>query len=134
MLGKLLMKDSKEHLNDPYPGLFQNPRLLSPTFDTEGPLVRYRILVDGVVDAEGEFHCEHLGALSQVGSMLNAARYAPQGEKLAEIEVYDEKGELIESDHQVLDFMREGRRHVHWASADERRLRREELERSMGIR
>ena len=41
--------DRKEHLKDPYPGLFQNPPLLYPEFDVDKslPLICYRILVDG---------------------------------------------------------------------------------------
>ena len=51
--------DRKEHLKDPYPGLFQNPPLLYPEFDVDKslPLICYRILVDGEQDAAGEFHC-----------------------------------------------------------------------------
>ncbi len=74
--------DRKEHLSDPYPGLFQNPPLLDPQFDVDKrlPLVRYRILVDGEEDAAGEFHCDHRFALSTATGMIHARAVRPARE------------------------------------------------------
>ena len=129
-------RDKREHLNDPYPGLFQNPLLLSPSFDTDHsqPLVRYRILVDGKEDAKGEFHCDHLFALGQATSMLNAGRYAPIGKHLAEVEVYDADGNLLGRDRQVRTRFA-GHRTIQWQStleAVERSERTEARVRAMG--
>ena len=110
-------RDRKEHLKDPYPGLFQNPPVLDPDFDADKslPLVRYRILVDGQEDAAGEFHCDHIVALSTATSMIHRGRYAPLGKRLAEVEVYDAEGNQIGRDRQVRTRVN-GQRTVQWES------------------
>ena len=129
-------RDSKEHLNDPYPGLFQNPTLLYPEFDVDKslPLVRYRILVDGEEDATGEFHCHHLVALSTATGLLHAGRYAPASKRLAEVEVYDANGNLLGRDKQVRTRVA-GQKTVQWQSsidAVERSYRTAARVRAMG--
>ena len=113
--------DRKEHLHDPYPGLFQNPPLLYPEFDVDKrlPLVRYRILVDGEQDAAGEFHCDHLSALSTATGMLHAGRYAPLGKRLAEVEVCDADGNPLGCDKQVRTRVA-GQKTVQWQSSLDR--------------
>ncbi len=128
--------DSKEHLSDPYPGLFQNPPLLDPEFDVDKrlPLVRYRILVDGEEDAAGQFHCHHLVALSTATGMLHAGRYAPLGKRLAEVEVYDTDGNLLGRDKHVR-ARSNGQKTVQWQSsvdAVERSYRTAAKVRAMG--
>ena len=113
----MFARDKKEHLNDPYPGLFQQPHLMDPDFDRDHslPLIRYRILVDGKEDATGEFHCHsHLTALSETTSMLNRGRYGRLGKYLAEVEVYDAAGKLIEKDRQVRASTYGDPETVHW--------------------
>ena len=129
-------RDRKEHLNDPYPGLFQNPPLLYPEFDADKtlPLVRYQILVDGEKDAAGEFHCDHIVALGTATSMLHAGRYAPAGKRLAEVEVYDAEGNLLGRDKQVRTRVN-GQRTVQWESIAGRGARADRTEakvRAMG--
>ena len=128
--------DRKEHLKDPYPGLFQNPPLLDPEFDVDKrlPLVRYRILVDGEEDAAGQFHCHHLVALSTATGMLHAGRYAPLGKRLAEVEVYDTDGNLLGRDKHVR-ARSNGQKTVQWQSsvdAVERSYRTAAKVRAMG--
>ena len=128
--------DKKEHLGDPYPGLFQNPPLLDPEFDVDKslPLVRYRILVGGEEDAAGEFHCDHIVALGTVTSMLHAGRYAPAGKRLAEVEVYDAERNLLGRDKQVRTRVN-GQRTVQWESIAGRGARADRTEakvRAMG--
>lgn len=127
---KMFRRDKKEHLGDPYPGLFQQPWLLRPDFDRDHslPLVRYRILVDGEEDAAGEFHCSHLTALSEACSMLNCGRYGRLGKYLAEVEVYDEAGNLIEKDREVRASLHGTPETVHWQSAVDRAKRGPETE------
>ena len=119
---KLFQRDTKEHLNDPYPGLFQQPYLMDPEFDRDHslPLIRYRILVDGEEDASGEFHCSHLGAVDKVTSMLNRGRYGRLGKYLAEVEVYDADGNLIEKDRQVRTSLYGDPKTIHWQSTVDR--------------
>ena len=118
--------DRKEHLNDPYPGLFQNPPLLDPRFDVDKslPLVRYRILVDREEDAAGEFHCDHRFALGDATGMLHAGRYAPVGKRLAEVQVYDADGNLLGRDKQVRTRVA-GQKTVQWGSIAGRGARAE---------
>ena len=128
--------DRKEHLKDPYPGLFQNPPLLDPEFDVDKrlPLVRYRILVDGEEDAAGQFHCHHLVALSTATGMLHAGRYAPLGKCLAEVEVCDADGNLLGRDKHVR-ARSAGQKTVQWQSsvdAVERSYRTAAKVRAMG--
>ena len=113
--------DRKEHLNDPYPGLFQNPPLLDPKFDVDKslPLVRYRILVDREENAAGAFHCDHRFALGEATGMLHAGRYAPLGKRLAEVEVYDADGNLLGGDKQVRTRVA-GQKTVQWRSSVDR--------------
>ena len=113
--------DRKEHLKDPYPGLFQNPPLLDPEFDVDKrlPLICYRILVDGEEDAAGEFHCDHLSALSTATGMLHAGRYAPLGKRLTQVEVYDADGNLLGRDKQVRTRVA-GQKTVQWQSSLDR--------------
>ena len=127
---KMFERDKKEHLSDPYPGLFQQPRLLSPDFDRDHslPLVRYRILVDGEEDAAGEFHCSHLHALDETTGMLNSARYGSRGKYLAEVEVYDNAGNLIEKDRQVRASLHGDPVTAHWQSTVDRAARIPETE------
>ncbi len=127
---KIFRRDKKEHLNDPYPGLFQQPWLLSPDFDRDHslPLVRYRILVDGEEDAAGEFHCSHLGALTEATGMLNRGRYGRLGKYLAEVEVYDEAGNLLDRDRQVRASIYGDPVTVHWQSTVDRVKRGPETE------
>ena len=122
-------RDRKEHLKDPYPGLFQNPPLLDPEFDADKsqPLVRYRILVDGQEDAAGEFHCEHGFAVVSATGMIHAGRYAPAGKLLAEVEVYDAEGNLLGSDKQVRTRVN-GQKAVQWESDAGRGARADETE------
>ena len=110
--------DRKEHLAHPYPGLLRNPAMLDPEFDADKslPLVRYRILVDGQEDAAGEFHCDHIVALSTATSMIHGGRYAPLGKRLAEVEVYDAEGNLIGRDRQVRTRVN-GQKTVQWESS-----------------
>ena len=110
-------RDRKEHLNDPYPGLFQNPPLLDPEFDGDKslPLVRYRILVDGEEDAAGEFHCDHRFALGEAMGMINRGRYGRLGKYLAEVEVCDAAGNLLGRDKQVRTRVA-GQNTVQWES------------------
>ncbi len=126
----MFARDKKEHLNDPYPGLFQQPQLLRLDFDRDHslPLVRYRILVDGKEDASGEFHCSHLTALSEACSMLNCGRYGRLGEYFAEVEVYDAAGNLLGQDHEVRASLHGTPETVHWQSAVERAKRAPETE------
>lgn len=74
-----------------------------PDFDADPalPLIRYRILIDGREDAAGEFHGHPLTALGEVTGRMSAARYAPHGMYMAEVEVYDAEGNLIGRDRQV---------------------------------
>ena len=128
--------DRKEHLSDPYPGLFQNPPLLDPEFDVDKslPLVRYRILVDGEEDAAGEFHCHHLVALSTATAMINRGRYGRLGKYLAEVEVYDADGNLLGGDKHVR-ARSNGQKTVQWQSsvdAVERSYRTAAKVRAMG--
>ena len=127
---KIFRRDKKEHLGDPYPGLFQQPWLLDPDFDRDRslPLVRYRILVDGEEDAAGEFHNSHLTALAEARSMLNCGRYGRLGKYLAEVEVYDEAGNLIERDRQVRASLYGDPATVHWQSTVDRVKRGPETE------
>ncbi len=117
---------TKEHLNDPYPGLFQNPPLLRPSFDADHsqPLVRYRILVDGKEDATGEFHCAHDYAVDSVTGMLHRGRYAPAGKLLAEVEVYDDARNLLGRDRQIRTKV-DGQKTVQWESIAGRAARAE---------
>ena len=129
-------RDRKEHLKDPYPGLFQNPPLLDPEFDVDKslPLVRYRILVDGEEDAAGQFHCHYLVALNTATGMLHAGRYAPLGKRLAEVEVYDTDGNLLGRDKHVR-ARSNGQKTVQWQSsvdAVERSYRTAAKVRAMG--
>ena len=129
-------RDRKQHLNDPYPGLFQNPPLLDPEFDADRslPLVRYRILVDGLEDAAGEFHCDPIVALGTATSMIHAGRYAPLGKRLAEVEVYDAAGNQLGRDRQVRTRVN-GQKTVQWESIAGRAARAEKTAarvRSMG--
>ena len=109
--------DRKEHLSDPYPGLFQNPPLLDPEFDVDKslPLVRYRILVDREEDAAGEFHCDHRFALGEATGMINRGRYGRLGKYLAEVEVCDAAGNLLGRDKQVRTRVA-GQNTVQWES------------------
>ena len=118
--------DRKEHLSDPYPGLFQNPPLLHPQFDVDKslPLVRYRILVDGEEDAAGEFHCHHRFALDDATGMINRGRYGRLGKYLAEVEVYDADGNLLGRDKQVRTRVA-GQKTVQWQSIAGRGARAE---------
>ena len=113
--------DRKEHLKDPYPGLFQNPPLLDPEFDVDKslPLVRYRILVDGEEDAAGEFHCDHRFALEEAMGMINRGRYGRLGKYLAEVEVCDADGNLLGRDKQVRTRVA-GQKTVQWQSSLDR--------------
>ena len=113
--------DRKEHLSDPYPGLFQNPPLLDPQFDADKslPLVRYRILVDGEEDAAGEFHCDHRFALEEATGMINRGRYGRLGKYLAEVEVCDADGNLLGRDKQVRTRV-SSQKTVQWQSALDR--------------
>lgn len=129
-------QDKKEHLDDPYPGLFQNPPLLNPRFDADKtlPLVRYRILVDGEEDAQGEFHCDHEVALGTATGLLHAGRYAPAGKRLAEVEVYDADGNLVGRDKQIRTKVN-GQKTVQWERIAGRGARAERTEarvRAMG--
>ena len=126
----IFARDKKEHLNDPYPGLFQQPDLMDPDFDRDHslPLIRYRILVDGKEDATGEFHCSHLGAIDKTTSMLNCGRYGRLGKYLAEVEVYDAAGNLIETDRQVRVSLYGDPETVHWQSTVDRVERGPETE------
>ena len=129
-------RDKKEHLDDPYPGLFQNPPLLDPEFDADKslPLVRYRILVDGQEDATGEFHCDHDVALGEARSMLHGGRYGRLGKYLAEVEVYDADENLLGRDRQIRTRV-DGQKTVQWESIAGRGARAERTEarvRAMG--
>ena len=129
-------RDRKEHLKDPYPGLFQNPPLLDPEFDADKslPLVRYRILVDGEEDAAGEFHCDHINALDSATGMLHRGRYAPHSKRLAEIEVYAADGNPLGRDRQVRTRVN-GQKTVQWESDAGRAARADRTEarvRAMG--
>ena len=129
-------RDRKEHLKDPYPGLFQNPPLLDPEFDVDKslPLVRYRILVDGEEDAAGEFHCDHIVALGTATTMINRGRYGRLGKYLAEVEVYDAEGNLLGRDRHVRTRVN-GQKTVQWESDAGRATRADQTEakvRAMG--
>ena len=129
-------RDKKEHLEDPYPGLFQNPHLLDPDFDTDHtqPLVRYRILVDGQLDATGEFHYDHDLATTKAKTMINCGRYGRLGKYLAEVEVYDADGNLLGRDKQIRTRV-DRQKTVQWESIAGRGARAERTEsrvRAMG--
>ena len=126
----MFARDKKEHLNDPYPGLFQQPHLMDPDFDRDHslPLIRYRILVNGEEDATGEFHSSRLTALSTATGMLNRGRYGRLGKYLAEVEVYDVAGNLIETDRQVRASLYGDPETVHWQSTIDRVERGPETE------
>lgn len=99
-----------------YPGLTANPHVIRD-FDADPtlPLVRYRILVDGREDASGEFHSDPSKALGEVTRMMSGARYAPHGMYMAEVEVYDAEGGLIDRDRHVRTWLC-GRLTVVWQS------------------
>ena len=115
--GTMFGQDKREHLNDPYPGLFQNPGLLDPEFDMDHsqPLIRYRILVDGKQDAQGEFHYDHDLAISKATTMINRGRYGRLGKFLSEVKVYDADGDLLGRDRQVRTRVN-GQKTVQWES------------------
>ena len=122
-------RDRKEHLKDPYPGLFQNPPLLDPEFDADRtlPLIRYRILVDGQEDAAGEFHCDQSDALSTARTMINRGRYGRLGKFLAEVEVYDADGNFLGRDKHVRTRVN-GQKTVQWESIAGRGARADQTE------
>ena len=125
----MFRRDRKEHLNDPYPGLFGNPHLLDPDFDTDHslPLIRYRILVNGKEDARGEYHCKHASALTKTTMMLSRGRYGKLGKYLAEVEVYDAEGNLLGSDRQVRSKVA-GQKTIQWQRMVGRAARAEQTE------
>ncbi len=133
----MFRRDRKEHLNDPYPGLFGNPHLLDPDFDTDHslPLIRYRILVNGKEDAAGEYHCKHASALTKTTMMLSRGRYGKLGKYLAEVQVYDAEGNLLGHDRQVRTKIA-GQKTIQWQRMIDRVARADRTEaklREMGL-
>ena len=116
-----------KHQDDegPYPGLFQNPHVMDPDFDTGDVRIRYEILVEGKLDKRGECRVEsRLTALSEIRAMLHAGRYAPIGKFLAELRVYDaDSGELIDSDRQLVVREKGQEPAIAWESGEARLAR-----------